>query len=105
VVAYCQKNGIAVEAYCPLVRNQKAEDPTLKGIADKHSKSTAQVLVRYSLQKGWVPLPKSDNPTRIAQNADLYDFELSKEDMEKLDALDQGADGALVMVADNEKKI
>jgi diketogulonate reductase-like aldo/keto reductase len=104
VVEYCQKNDIAVEAYCPLVRNQKAEDPTLKGIADKHGKSTAQVLLRYSLQKGWVPLPKSDNPGRIASNADLYGFELDGEDMQKLDACDQGGEGALVMAVDNEKK-
>ncbi|CZT17980.1 probable aldo-keto reductase [Ramularia collo-cygni] len=103
IVSYCQKNGIAVEAYCPLVRNQKAEDPELKGIADAHEKSTAQVLLRYCLQKGWVPLPKSDNAGRIGQNADLYDFELSKEELENLDAKDQGEKGALVMVVDNEK--
>ncbi|SMQ52448.1 unnamed protein product [Zymoseptoria tritici ST99CH_3D1] len=104
VVDYCKKNGIAVEAYCPLVRNQKAEDPTLKGIADKHSKSTAQILLRYSLQKGWVPLPKSDNPGRIASNADLYDFELGDDDMKALDGLDQAGEGALVLAVDNGKK-
>lgn len=103
IVSYCQKNGIAVEAYCPLVRNQKAEDPDLKQIAEAHKKSTAQVLLRYCLQKGWVPLPKSDNEGRIAQNADLYDFELTKEDIERLDAKDEGEKGALVMVVDNEK--
>lgn len=53
-----------------------------------------QVLLRYSLQKGWVPLPKSDNPGRMAQNADLYGFEISAEQMSKLDGLDQGEAGA-----------
>lgn len=75
----------------------------MKGIAERHGKSTAQVLLRYCLQKGWVPLPKSDNPGRIAQNADLYNFELGNEDVEKLDGKDEGVKGALVMVADNEK--
>lgn len=93
---YCQKNGIVVEAYCPLVRNMKANDQTLNEIAKKHGKQTGHVLIRYCLQKGWVPLPKSDNPERIVENANIYDFELTKEEMEMLDGLDQGAKGAIV---------
>ncbi|KAK3075718.1 hypothetical protein LTR53_000760 [Teratosphaeriaceae sp. CCFEE 6253] len=100
VVEYCHKNGIVVEAYCPLVRNQKAEDPTLNEVAKKHGKTTAQVLVRYCIDKGWSPLPKSDTPERIAQNADVFGFELGKEDLEKLDALPQ--EKALVLAVDNE---
>lgn len=102
VVSYCKKNGIAVEAYCPLVRNQKANDPVLSGIASKHGKSTAQVLLRYCLQKDWVPLPKSDNSERIAQNADVYGFELSEEDMAKLDEQNTEGSGALVLAVSNE---
>jgi diketogulonate reductase-like aldo/keto reductase len=101
VVEFCHKNGIVVEAYCPLVRNQKADDPTLNSIAKAHNKSVAQVLVRYCLQKNWVPLPKSDTPSRIKENADLYDFELSEEEMKKLDDLDQGAKGAIVQAVTN----
>ncbi|KAG9520371.1 aldo-keto reductase, partial [Aureobasidium melanogenum] len=100
-VEYCQANNIIVEAYCPLVRNQKADDPTLNSLAQKYKKSTGQVLIRYCLQKGWVPLPKSDTPSRIRDNADIYDFEISKEDMSKLDDLDQGAAGAIVQAVDN----
>jgi diketogulonate reductase-like aldo/keto reductase len=95
-VEYCQNNGIVVEAYCPLVRNQKAKNPTLINIAKKHGKQTGHVLIRYCLQKGWVPLPKSDNPERIVENANVYDFDLTEEDMERLDGLDQGASGAIV---------
>lgn len=102
VVSYCQKNGVAIEAYCPLVRNQKANDPVLSGIASKHGKSTAQVLLRYCLQKEWVPLPKSDNSERIAQNADIYSFELSQEDMSKLDEQNTEGSGSLVMAVSNE---
>jgi diketogulonate reductase-like aldo/keto reductase len=61
-----------------------------------------QVLVRWSLQKGFVPLPKSDTPSRIESNADVYGFELDQDDMEKLDSLDQGAKGAIVQAVSNE---
>lgn len=101
VTAYCQKNGIVLEAYCPLVRNQKAKDQTLLDIAKKHKVTTTQVLLRYCLQKAWVPLPKSDNADRIAQNADLYGFELDSDEMQQLDAKDEGGKGALVIAVDN----
>jgi diketogulonate reductase-like aldo/keto reductase len=86
------------------VRNEKAQDATLLAISKKHGVSANQVLVRWSLQKGWVPLPKSDTPERIVSNADVYGFELDKEDMEKLDQLDQGADGALVQVGSGKRE-
>lgn len=70
IVNYCMQNEIVIEAYCPLVRNQKAHDETLLKMAKKHGVTTAQILVRYSLQKGWVCLPKSDTPERIVANAD-----------------------------------
>ncbi|SZF01312.1 unnamed protein product [Blumeria hordei] len=102
IVKYCQTNGIIVEAYCPLVRNTKGDDPTLNKVAQAHKKSVAQVLIRYGLQKNWVTLPKSSTPERIIENFDVYDFELTSKDMESLDALDQGSKGALVMVVRNE---
>ncbi|MCJ1417413.1 hypothetical protein MMC32_003757 [Xylographa parallela] len=98
---YCAQHGIVVEAYSPLVRAQKAHDPTLVAIATKQGKTAAQVLIRYCLQKGWVPLPKSDTPSRIEENAAVYDFELSVEDMKELDGLDMGADGAIVEAVTN----
>ncbi|KAJ6132334.1 hypothetical protein N7471_007549 [Penicillium samsonianum] len=99
---YCQKNGIIVEAYSPIVRNYKANDPTLVEVAKKYGKSTQQVLIRYALQKGWVPLPKTDTPERIVSNADVFNFDLSVEDMAVLDSFDQGSAGAIVEAVDNE---
>lgn len=96
---YCKKNGIAVEAYCPLVRNKKADDPTLLSVAEKYKTSTQQILLRYCLDKGWIPLPKSDNPKRIATNADIYSFKLTADDIKKLES--QGHE-ALVVAVDNE---
>ncbi|KAL3952397.1 alcohol dehydrogenase [Purpureocillium lilacinum] len=101
IVEYCHNHGIVVEAYCPLVRNTRADNPTLAKVANKHSVSPNQVLVRYSLQKGWVPLPKSDTPERIATNAKVFGFALGDEDMAVLDGLDQGHAGAIVQPVDN----
>lgn len=98
---HCNKHKIVIEAYCPLVRNMKAHDETLKEMGKKHNKTTAQVLIRYSLQKDWVSLPKSDTPSRIEANADVYGFELSADDMATLDGLDQGPDGAIVQAVSN----
>ncbi|EAW12795.1 aldo/keto reductase family protein [Aspergillus clavatus NRRL 1] len=100
--AYCKRNGIVVEAYSPLVRNYKANDPTLVDLAKKYGKTTAQVLIRYALQKHWVPLPKSDTPERIEANTKVFDFEISEEDMAVLNALDQGSAGAIVEAVENE---
>ncbi|KAH7318073.1 NADP-dependent oxidoreductase domain-containing protein [Stachybotrys elegans] len=101
IVEYCEKNGIVVEAYCPIVRNQKADDEHLVAIAGKHGVTANQVLLRWSLQKGWIPLPKSDNKDRIKTNANLYSFELDEQDMATLDGLDQGAAGAIVEAVQN----
>ena len=101
ITEYCQEHGIVIQAYSPLVRNYKASNETLVGIAKKHNTTANSVLVRYCLQKGWVPLPKSDNPDRMKANADVYGFDLSKEDMATLDDLDQAGAGAIVEAVDN----
>lgn len=98
---YCHQHGIIVEAYCPLVRNQKADNETLVKLAKKYNKTTAQILIRWSLQKDWVTLPKSDTPERIKANADIFDFEISTEDMKSLNDLDEGSGGAIVQAVNN----
>lgn len=84
------------------MRNYKASDPTLVDLANKYEKTTQQVLIRYALQKGWVPLPKTDNADRIKANANVFDFNISEEDMAVLNALDQGSAGAIVEAVVNE---
>ncbi|KAG5920438.1 hypothetical protein E4U61_007909 [Claviceps capensis] len=95
IVQYCRDNNIVVAAYSPLACGANLSDSTLTAVADKYKKSPAQILVRYALQKGWVPLPKSGNEERIKQNADVFDFALSEEDMKTMDGLDRGKAGAL----------
>jgi len=89
IVSYCQSHNIALEAYSPMVQGKKADDPTLNKIAKETGKTWAQVLIRWSLQRGFIPLPKSDTKERIIANTQVFDFELNKEQMEALNALDK----------------
>ncbi|ORX37750.1 NADP-dependent oxidoreductase domain-containing protein [Kockovaella imperatae] len=97
IVEYCQRHGIAIEAYSPLARAEKDkwEDPVLVKICEKHSKNPGQVLIRWSLQRGFVVIPKSSNPRRIRDNGDVFDFCLDKGDMDALNGLDRGSGGAV----------
>lgn len=83
------------------MRNNKANDTTLVDMAKKYGRTTAQILIRYCLQKNWVPLPKSDTPSRIVENANVYDFDIAQEDMSVLNGLDQGSRGAIVQAVRN----
>lgn len=89
LIDFCHAKGIAVEAYSPLAKAQKLDEPTLVGVAAKYQKTPAQVLIRWSLQHGLVVIPKSIRKERIEQNADVFDFALAPADMRQLDALNQ----------------
>lgn len=80
----------------------RAHNSTLLSIAQAYGKTYAQVLIRWSLQKGWVPLPKSDTPSRIEENLGVFGWELRGEDMQRLDELDEGDAGAIVNAVKNE---
>jgi len=84
IVQWCRARNIAVQAYCPIVRGQRFGDAKVLAVAKKYNKTEAQILLRWSLQKGLVPLIKSATPSRIAENADLYDFELTEEEVQEL---------------------
>ncbi|XXH04475.1 Translation factor pelota [Hypoxylon texense] len=85
IAEWCAKRNIAVEAYAPVVRGERFGEKSLVSLAGKHGKTEAQILLRWSLQKGYLPLPKSVTPSRIKENAEIYDFELSAEDMATLE--------------------
>ncbi|RUS17616.1 putative reductase [Endogone sp. FLAS-F59071] len=90
LVNFCRDNDIRVEAYSPLTLGQKLNDPTLVSIARQHGKQPAQILIRWSLQRGLIPLPKSVNKQRIVANADVFGWEISEEAMEVLGTLNEG---------------
>ncbi|MEE6728225.1 aldo/keto reductase [Pediococcus pentosaceus] len=85
VVAYNKEHGILSEAYSPLGTGKIFTIPELKDIAAKYNKSVAQVVLRWSLQHGFLPLPKSVHADRIKQNTEIFDFELSDDDIKKID--------------------
>lgn len=85
--AFCRENGILVESWGPLARGGALEEPILRRIADKHRKSVAQICIRWELQRGIVPLPKSVHADRIRANLDVFDFSLDGEDMALIDML------------------
>lgn len=87
VVTYNKAHDILTEAYSPLGRGELLAVPALVEIADKHGKSTAQIVLKWSLQKGYLPLPKSVTPSRIIENGQLFDFDLSAEEISSIDQL------------------
>ena len=93
LLAFCQAKGIVIEAYSPLTHGERLKDPRLVAIAKKYSssktKSTAQILIRWALQHGLVVIPKSSNRRRILENADVFDFEISEDDMRLLDSFNE----------------
>lgn len=88
VVTYSQEHDVLLEAYSPLGTGKIFDVPEMKTLAEKHQKSIAQVALRWSLQHGFLPLPKSVTPSRIEENIHVFDFELSEEDMKTIDQLD-----------------
>ena len=90
LLAHCRLHGIQLEAYGPLVRGHRMDDPALTASARKHGRTPAQVLLRWGLQHDVVVIPKSVRPERIRENADVYGFSLDAGDMAALDGLDEG---------------
>lgn len=82
--------GIATEAWSPLGQGSLLSNPTVVGVADAHGKSAAQVLIRWHIQLGNIVIPKSVNPERIVSNFDVFDFELSEQDMTSISSLEDG---------------
>ncbi|WP_419992893.1 aldo/keto reductase [Streptomyces boninensis] len=86
----CRDAGIAIEAYSPLTKGARLQHPALAEVAAHHGVTPAQVLLRWSLQRDFIPLPRSQNPGRIRANADVDGFTLTAEELRLLDALDEG---------------
>lgn len=86
---FCKRNGIQLEAWSPLMQGQLLDNDILYEIARKHNKSVAQIILRWDLQNGVVTIPKSTKEHRIIENANVFDFELTNEEMEVIHGLNQ----------------
>lgn len=87
IVNYSRENGMILEAYSPLGTGKIFSVPEMQSLADKYGKSIAQICVRWSLQRGYLPLPKSVHAERIEENLKVFDFELSDEDVDMIAGL------------------
>lgn len=93
VRAFNAEHGIMIEAWSPIAQGRVLTDETLHTVGEEHGKSTAQVALRWHIQRGDIIFPKSSNPGRMAQNLDIFDFELTDAQMQRIDALDRGERG------------
>lgn len=89
VLGFCKDHHIQTEAWAPLMRGRIMDHPLLLKLAEKHSKTAAQIMLRWELQLGVVAIPKSVHEHRIQENADVFDFELATDDMERINQLNQ----------------
>jgi diketogulonate reductase-like aldo/keto reductase len=90
LLKFCQSHKIQMEAWSPLMEGQIVTELAVKKLAEKYHKTPAQIVLRWDLQHEVVTIPKSTHSNRIAENAQIFDFELSQSDMNLLDALDEG---------------
>jgi 2,5-diketo-D-gluconate reductase A len=92
LLSYHRQNGIATEAWAPLARGGSLlDDPKIRSVAHKHAKSSAQVVLRWHIQRGNIVFPKSATKARIRENIDVFDFELSADDTQLIDSLNAGS--------------
>lgn len=91
LVEFCTQHNIKVASWSPLCANKNnlLQEPSLKAIGEKHSKTSAQVVLRWNIERGLVVIPKSSNPVRQAENLDVFNFELSDADIQKIDSLNK----------------
>ena len=89
ITSFCQEHGILIEAYAPLVRALRMKHPTIVSLSKRYSCSAAQLLIRWSLQHGFIPLPKSVTKERIEANGNIGGFEIDEVDMKTMDSLDE----------------
>ncbi|MDR0955668.1 MAG: aldo/keto reductase [Candidatus Nomurabacteria bacterium] len=89
LIQYCRDNDIAVEAYSPLSRASQMDNPIIAEIAAKHHKTYAQIMLRWLVQQSLIVLLKSNNPARVRENSQIFDFELDAEDLAKIKTLDE----------------
>ena len=98
---YCNKNNIQLVAWSPIMRGKIFSNELIIALAEKYKKIIAEVILRWHIQRGVIPIPKSSNEERIKENIDVFDFEISKEDMDIIDSLNEGNNVSVSGVPEN----
>lgn len=89
LLEYCRKDRIQLQAYSPLLRGKKFNDPRLVQLANKYHKTPAQIILRWDIELGVSPIPKSVNPERLKENFNVFDFQLSSDDVTLMNSFDE----------------
>ena len=87
---YCNDNNIQLVAWSPIMRGRIFSNELIIGLSEKYKKTIAQIVLRWHIQRGIIPIPKSSNEGRIKENLDIFDFELSADDMNAINSLNEG---------------
>ncbi|MDD6796249.1 MAG: aldo/keto reductase [Clostridiaceae bacterium] len=98
---FCSKNNIQLVAWSPIMRGKLFENKLMIELSKKYNKSIAQIILRWHIQRGVIPIPKSSNVNRIKENLDVFDFELSNEDMKIVNSMNEGDNASVTGVPDN----
>lgn len=98
---YCNKNKIQLVAWSPIMRGGIFSNELIIGLSEKYKKTIAQIVLRWHVQRGVIPIPKSSNEGRIKENFDIFDFELSTDDMEAINSLDEGYNTSVTGIPEN----
>jgi diketogulonate reductase-like aldo/keto reductase len=97
MISFCKEHGIQFQAYSALARNKHSSSSEFGLLTKKYNKSAAQILIRYSLQKGWTPVVKATGQAHLESNADVDDFTISESDMSLLNSWDKQRSGSIRM--------
>ena len=101
MLQYCQKNNIQLVAWSPIMRGRVFSNELIIGLSEKYKKTIAQIILRWHVQRGVIPIPKSSNKERIKENLNIFDFEISNEDMKIINSLNEGDSVSVSGVPDN----
>ena len=101
MLQYCQKNNIQLVAWSPIMRGRVFSNELIIGLSEKYKKTIAQIILRWHVQRGVIPIPKSSNKERIKENLNIFDFEISNEDMEIINSLNESDSVSVSGVPDN----
>ena len=101
MLSFCNNNDIKLLAWSPIMRGKVFSNELLLNLANKYNKTVAEIVLKWHIQRGVIPIPKSSNKLRIKENFDVFDFTISEEDMNKISLLDEGDEVSVTGVPDN----
>ena len=101
MLSYCNDNNIKLMAWSPIMRGRLYSNEVLINMAEKYKKTLAEIILRWHIQRGVIPIPKSSNKERIKENFNVFDFHISKEDMKAIDELNEGDNVSVTGVPEN----